>query len=297
MISYLQLFATTLMWSFVGVLVKSAAGMVDSSVITLCRFLFGVLFLWLFLFIRRKPMGLYWKDKWIWIGVAGKSLNYMLENLALSIGFIYSQVIVWPVMTIFLTFYAVIFFGEKLNTQKVIAILLCFLGILLVSWKGMSLEKIFGGGLIPTLLLAASALGGGIHMLSSKKLVARMDSGNLNLSVFFFASLVTAVPLPFTFKFTGLFNPWALASLIGLGLITGLSFFLYAEALRKVPFIVATIVANSVVLFTLLWSALFYKEGINGIVIAGVVILLAGLLIINLPGKKVHRPATSSSNG
>jgi hypothetical protein len=55
----------------------------------------------------------------------------------------------------------------------------------------MSLEKVFGVGIIPTLLLAASAISGGIHMLASKKLVTRMDSGNLNLSIFFFASIVT----------------------------------------------------------------------------------------------------------
>jgi drug/metabolite transporter (DMT)-like permease len=285
MTGYLQLFATMLMWSFVGVMVKSASHMVDCGIITFCRFFFGVVFLWLFLLIQRKPIGLYYKDKWIWIGVAGKSMNYILENLAIAIGFVYAQVIVWPVMMIFLTFYAIFFFGEKINAQKTIAIILCFLGISLVSWKGMPLEKVFGGGLTPTLLLAASAIGGGVHMLASKKLVTRMDSGNLNLSTFFFASLVTVIPMPVTFNFSGIFNPGSIASLIGLGFVTGISFYLYAESLRKVPFLVATIVSNSCVLFTLLWSRLFYKEDVNGFVITGVIILLAGLVIINIPQK------------
>lgn len=221
-------------------------------------------------------------------------MNYLLENLAISIGFVYAQVIVWPVMTVFLTFYAVVFFGEKINAQKAVAIVLCLVGISLVSWKGMPLEKVFGGGLIPTLLLAASAIGGGIHMLASKKLVTRMDSGNLNLSTFFFASVVTVVPMPITFSFSGIFNPWSIASLIGLGFITGISFYLYAEALRKVPFLVATIVSNSCVLFTLVWSSLFYKEDVNGYVITGVIILLAGLIIINIPNKVQAKEAELS---
>jgi drug/metabolite transporter (DMT)-like permease len=291
MISYLQLFASMLMWSFVGVMVKSASQMVDCGIISFCRFFFGVVFLWLFLLMQRKPIGLYYKDKWIWIGVAGKSLNYILENLAIAIGFVYAQVIVWPVMMIFLTFYAIIFFGEKINSQKTVAIVLCLIGISLVSWKGMPLEKVFGGGLIPTLLLAASAIGGGIHMLASKKLVTRMDSGNLNLSTFFFASLVTVVPMPITFSFSGIFNPWSIASLIGLGFITGMSFYLYAESLRNVPFLVATIISNSCVLFTLVWSRLFYKEDVNGYVISGVIILLSGLIIINIPKKVLAKEA------
>lgn len=299
MIGYLQLFASMLMWSVVGVMVKSASQMVDSGIISFCRFFFGVVFLWLFLLIQRKPIGLYYKDKWIWIGVAGKSLNYILENLAIAIGFVYTQVIVWPVMTIFLTLYAVFFLGEKINARKTFAITLCFAGICLVSWKGMPLEKVFGGGLIPTLLMTASAIGGGIHMLASKKLVTRMDSGNLNLSTFFFATILTAVPMPLTFSFTGICNPWSIASLIGLGFITGISFYLYAESLRKVPFLVATIVTNSCVLFTLMWSVLIYKEDVNGYVITGVIILLAGLIIINIPNKapvKEAQPALVSSN-
>lgn len=285
MTGYLQLFVTMLMWSFVGVMVKSASHMVDSSVITFCRFFFGVVILWLFLIIQKKPLGLYYRDKWIWIGVAGKSLNYILENLALAIGFVYAQVIVWPVMMIFLTFYAVVFLGEKINLQKVVALVLCLTGILLVCWKGMPLEKVFGNGLIPTVLLVVSAIGGGVHMLAAKKLVSRMDSVNLNLSTFFFASFVTAVPMPFTFHFSGSFNLWAIASLLGLGCVTGISFYLYSESLRKVPFFVATIISNSCVLFTLVWSVLIYKEDVNRYVVAGVIVLLSGLVVINVPKK------------
>ena len=41
---YLLLFLATLLWSFVGILVKSASTMADSTVITYARFGFGIVF-------------------------------------------------------------------------------------------------------------------------------------------------------------------------------------------------------------------------------------------------------------
>ncbi|HEX3045533.1 MAG TPA: DMT family transporter, partial [Bacillota bacterium] len=289
LMSYLQLFIVALMWSFVGVMVKSASGMVSSSVITLCRFLFGCGFLVLFLGSQRlfkkqsQPLRLFWKDKWVWIGVAGKSCNYIFENLAISLGHAYTNVIVWPVQAIFLTFVAVLVLGEEMDFQKAGAVILCVIGVLLVSWKGLPLSQFFGANLTPTIFVIFSAIGSGVHLISQKKLIGYLDSVNLNFSVFFLSSLLMAIPLPWTFKFTGTVYPWALISLAGLGIVTGASFYLYAEALKKVPFLVATIITNSCVLFTLLWSYLFFKDKINGYIIIGVVILLAGLIIINLP--------------
>jgi drug/metabolite transporter (DMT)-like permease len=280
---YLQLFIVALMWSFVGVMVKSASSMVSSSVITLGRFLFGSVFLVLFLPLRRQRLRLFWKDKWVWIGVAGKSCNYIFENLAITLGFAYSNVIVWPVQAVFLTFVAVVFLGEEMDVQKTVAVALCLLGVLLVSWRGVPLSEVFGTNLTTTVLMIFSAIGSGIHLISQKKLIAYMDSGNLNFSVFFLSTLLMATPLPWTFKFTGPVNSWALISLAGLGVVTGASFYIYAEALKKVSFLVATIISNSCVLFTLLWSYLIFKDKINEFIITGVVILLAGLIIINLP--------------
>jgi drug/metabolite transporter (DMT)-like permease len=295
--SYLQLFVVALMWSFVGVMVKSASGMVSSSVITLCRFLFGSVFLVLFLRFRRETIRIFWKDKWVWIGVAGKSCNYIFENLAITLGFAYTNVIVWPVQAIFLTFVAVIIFGEEMGVQKTMAVLLCIIGVLLVSWKGLPLAEFFGANLTSTILMIVSAIGAGVHLISQKKLIAYLDSGNLNFTVFFISTLVTALPLPWTFKFTGPVNPWALVSLAGLGVVTGASFYIYAEALKKVPFLVATIISNSCVLFTLLWSWLFFKDKINGYIITGAVILLIGLIIINVPKENFRVPFRKRAKG
>ena len=119
--AYLYLIIATLMWSFVGVMVKSASAVFPSSVITLGRFFFGFIFLGIFMKFNRKDLILYWKNNWIWIGVTGKSLNYIFENIAISIGFAYSNVVVWPVQAVFLMFMAIVLFKETITPLKITA--------------------------------------------------------------------------------------------------------------------------------------------------------------------------------
>lgn len=287
--SYFFLFTAAFMWSFVGVLVKTASQNFDSGIITLSRFLFGCCFLVIFLKIKKIPIRLLWNDKWIWVGMIGKSLNYILENIGITLGFAYGNIIINPVQAIFLTFVAVWVFNEKMNIQKLIAIFLCLLGVFFVGWKGVPLADLLGKNLLIIILYIFASIGAGCHLLSQKKLSAYVDSGNQNLSTFLFATFLVMLPLPFTFNVTGKINPLAIASLLGLGLITGISFYLYAEGLKKVPFLIASIITNSCVLFSLLWSWLFLKEEINLYVIIGSLMLLLGLVIINLPDKMVKK--------
>lgn len=279
---YLYLIIATLLWSFVGVMVKSASTMFSSSLITLGRFLFGFIFLGLFMRVKGKKITLHWKDKWIWIGVIGKSLNYIFENIAINIGYSYSNIIIWPIQSIFIMIMAFILFKEKIQPIKIVASIFCMVGVLLVSWKGMPLSELFDGDLLASILLVFAAIGAGVHITSQKALINTIDSGNMNFSVFLLSSIVTFIPVPFTFHISNNVNLWAVISIVGLGFITGISFYLHAEALKKVSFLAAGIVCNSSVLFSLLWSRLFLNESMNSFVISGVVILLIGMILISI---------------
>jgi drug/metabolite transporter (DMT)-like permease len=283
---YIYVIVASLMWSFVGIMVKTASGMVDSSMITLCRFLFGAAFLACFLLLKKKRLRVFWRDKWIWIGVVGKSGNYIFENIAITMGFVYGNIVVWPVQAIFLAAISVIFFKEKMYLRKVMAVIFCIAGVILISWRGVPLKEFSGTNLIPLGLFALAAIGAGIYIISQKKLVDSMNSLNMNFSAFLLSSILTAVPVPFTFKVPIEFNVLAICSLVGLGIVTGASFYLYAEALKRIPFLVAVMISNSSVIFTLLWAWLFYHEVINGYMLAGTVIMLTGLVLINIPYRK-----------
>lgn len=277
---YLYIIIATLLWSFVGVMVKSASTMFSSSIITFGRFLFGFIFLGIFMKATGRKISFHYRNKWIWIGVMGKSLNYIFENIAIGIGYAYSNIIIWPVQAVFFMIMAFILFKEKITPVKIIASVFCLVGVFLVSWKGMPLSELIGGNLLSSVLLIFASFGAGIHVTSQKALIDSIDSGNMNFSVFLLASMITFIPVPFTPVFTGNASLPAVLSLIGLGVVTGVSFYLNAEALKRISFLATGIISNTSVLFTLLWSRLFLDEYMNSYVISGVVILLIGMILI-----------------
>lgn len=283
---YLLLLLATLAWSFVGVLVKTSSTMVDSSVITFARFFFGVLFLGIFLFIRDGKIQLRIGLKWIWIGAIGKALNYTFENIAIKLGYSYGNILVQPVQTVVLLLAAWLMFKEKISPRGWLAALLCIAGVLVVGWNGTPVSELVEGSGLTSLLFTLAGIGAAIHVLSQRMLLKVMDNGNMNLSVFFVSTLVVIAPIPVQTDGLGLVGPvtvWAVLALVLLGVITGLSFFWFAEAIKRVPFAIVAIVGNSMVLFTLLWSYLFFEEPMTLYLIAGTVIFIAGILLLNFP--------------
>lgn len=282
--AYVLLITAAMMWSFVGVLVKYASMMVDSSTITFCRFFFGVVFLGLLIKTKKLGCNLSWKNKWIWIGTIGKCINYIFENIAIAIGFAYGNIIGLPIQTVFLATVSVLCFGEKINLRKLVSILLCIIGVILVSWKGSIYELINSN--ITTVLFTISAIGAGLHVISQKKLVGRVDAANMNFSMFLLCTIITAAPMPYTFHVTGDISLIAWFALVALGLITGISFYLNSKVLEKLPLLVIAVVTNFSVIFSLLWAWLFFKEPINIYVISGAITFVLGIILLSVPERK-----------
>lgn len=291
--AYVLLITAAMMWSFVGVLVKYASMMVDSTTITVCRFLFGVIFLGLLIKCNKQKFDFNWKKKWVWIGAGGKCINYIFENIAIAIGFAYGNIINLPIQTAFLAIVSVCYFGEKINLLKIVSILLCIAGVILVSGKGSFFALISSD--ITTVLFAISAIGAGIHIISQKKLLGQMDSANMNFSTFLLCTVVTGTPLPYTFHTTGEFSWVALFSLVALGLITGISFYITSKVMEKLPLLTITIITNLSVIFSLLWAWIFFNEPIDGYVISGAITFIIGIVLLSIPEKEKLSVSSSES--
>lgn len=284
---YILLLLATLAWSFVGVLVKTASTMVDSGVISFARFFFGVIFLGLFLFIRDGRIELRLALKWVWLGAAAKAVNYIFENIALQIGYSYGNILVQPVQTLVLLFAASLLFKERIAPRGWVAAAFCVVGVIVVGWNGTPLNELMSGSGLTTLLFTLAGIGAAVHVLSQRMLLKTMDNGTMNLSVFMISTVIVAAPLPFqTPAFVGPVSAWAWVALVLLGVITGLSFFWFAEAIKRVPFTAVAIVGNCTVLFAILWSYLFFDEPITAYLIGGTLIFVIGFLILNFPARR-----------
>ncbi|KKI90452.1 hypothetical protein WQ54_21095 [Bacillus sp. SA1-12] len=283
------LLLSTLMWSFVSIFVKAASASVDSYTITFLRFFIGVIFLLLFVLISKRKVTITWRSKWIWYGALGKIMNYLFENFGVSIGFAYEQILISPFLSIFMLLFSIFYFKERASFLSWISLAFCLLGVILISWNGMPIQELLKFDLFLTFIFALSALGASFHYVSQKILIQTMDSADMNLSIFLWCSLITTLQLPSQFQWTGGFNGLTIFALIALGFITGISFLIYAKSLKQVSFLAAAILVNSSVLFTLLWSWLFYNEPITPYVLTGSLLFIIGMILVSLPGARISK--------
>lgn len=286
------LLAASIMWSFVGTLVKTATSMFNSSIISFLRFFGGIIFLSTLILWRDKNLTIHWKNKWIWIGALGKSANYIFENIGLSMGSSYGNVMAVPFQSILMLLISIYIFKDKIKKIHWVGVILSIAGISLVSWNGVSLRDYLTSNVVITLLFALSGIGSVMHTLSQKMLIDSMESGRMNLSIFIWCTIITAVPAGFNGKWTGAVAPAAILAVLALGFITGISFYMYANALKKIPFLVAVIVSNVSMLLNFLWSWIFFKESITAYILAGGSIFITGVILLNLPSK-AKRPSTT----
>jgi drug/metabolite transporter (DMT)-like permease len=291
-VGYVLLLLATLSWSFVGVLVKSASVTVDSTMITFARFFLGIVFLGAFLLLKNGRIQLRSAMPWIWLGAIGKSCNYYFENMAISIGYSYGNMLVPPIQTVTLLLVTTLWLREQVGTKGWIAAAMCLSGVVVIGWNGDAAGLFTGKGGLTTVLYAAAGIGAAVHVLSQKMLVQSMDPGNMNFSIFFWCSILMAIPIPFQPDIvTGPVTAWTWMALALLGLITGLSFNWFAEALRRVSFPIVIIISNSTAVFMLLWSYLFYREPITLYIVAGAAVFIAGIVLLNLPLGRTSKEA------
>lgn len=288
---FLYLVIATLSWSLVGVLVKTASFQFDPYTITFARFAVGVLALAALLFAMRGRLRPAAFHRWIWIGAIGKSANYLFENIGVSIGYSYGNIMVPPTQTIVLLFVGIVLFKERLTVKSAVSAGLVLLGVALITINGRPIGELFGTQGWINVLFVLAGVGAAFHFVSQKMLLDSMSDVSMNYSVFFWASLMTALPLPFAAEWEPTFVPGAWAAAIGLGLITGLSFYLSSKALRTVTFSVAVVVSNLSVLFTVLWAAIFFRDPITPYIVAGAVVVVAGMTLLNWPSRAAAREA------
>lgn len=280
---YLYVIITTLMFSLIGTCVTLAKSWVSSDIISFGRFFFGVLFLVSFMLISRKKISLKFTGGAIWLGVTCKCINYLTENYAIAHGYSFGNIVVWPVQCVAILLFALFFLHEKISPAAIIGVILCVLGVGVISYNGQSLTQLLTGeGLISTLLFVIAGTGAAGFTMAQKMLLDKMDSCNLNLSMFALSAVVTAIPLPFTAKFTGEFHIGALFGLMMLGLVTCAAFILTAEAMKKLPVFLVTVIQSMNVLLTLLWSVLFFHEPVTLWIIGGTLIFAVGMILVNL---------------
>ncbi|MDO5538676.1 MAG: DMT family transporter [Eubacteriales bacterium] len=289
---YLYLLCVAVMFSFGGTCAKLINPWFSPEYITFFRFFIGILFLLLLKLMKRQKFRpdfhamLKLLPGWLFFGAICKWLAYLTENYGFAYGPSYGNIVIQPAQAVFITLASVFVFHEKLSYKKVLCIIMCTAGVLCISWNGRSLNEFFQKSIFLTLLFVVSGIFGGCHVLAQKMVADKMDIIDSNLTMFSISALFAVCPLiPETVggAITGIRPDFScILAILAFGFITGIGFYLNAKAIPLVPLYMVPIIQSTMVIFAILWGALFFHEKITGYIIGGTIVFLAGLIFLQL---------------
>ena len=291
---YVYLILVALMFSLGGTSVKLIRPYFAPSMITLMRFVVGVFWLLLLKLVRRKRFRADFAEsfrkhwKWLAFGAVVKLAAYTMENIGLSVGVSYGNILTQPAQMILLAALGVLVLKESMNGWKWSGVALCVTGILLISWNGLSLDAFLGDHLPLTLLYLFSGVCAGLFVFAQKKLSADFDILDSNLIMFAMASLLAFfVPLS-----EGNLLPSSapdlkcVIAILYFGFVTGIGFYLNAKAIPLVPFQMVALLQSTMVFFALIWGAVFFREPVTVWTVGGALLFVLGILCIHHRGNR-----------
>ena len=198
---------------------------------------------------------------------------YSLESITASLSTL--LVFTYPAMTVILGF---IMGGQKVTSGRWISLLITFAGLVLVVNPN---EKMMSGMESTGLYLAlAAALCYAFYNIGSEKALKRISPAKLTtysmiFFVAFFGTLFGSRDYP------ALGPVWGIA--LVMGIVSGfLPFLCYMYGVKKIGASKAVVISSMGPLFTVLWASLLLGERLGFIQLAGMVLIIAGVMSIKI---------------
>jgi drug/metabolite transporter (DMT)-like permease len=215
------------------------------------------------------------------MGAISIGLFHVMWNTAVLVNGVSVATVIQANAPIFVTIMAWLLWREPLTWRKMVAVVLAFLGTVLISrLDGLGTVQVTLFGLLVA-LGAALAYGG--FSLFGKKLVGHYSPWTILIYAFGFGALTllpfqigTAVPWPVPIAVLGSF-----AGLVLVATISG--FALYTTGLGRLQASVAAIVATTEVPFASVVSYIALGERLDGWQVLGATLVVGGVILLSWP--------------
>lgn len=276
-------------WSFSFIWFKEANETFRPITIVFIRLVFSTILLTIYLVLSNNFMKIKKKDRKLFLMLA--TFEPFLYFLGESFGLTYVSATVCSVLIstipVVATLGAWLIFKERLKAVNYAGIILSFIGVLvfIVNGNGTISFNIKGLGLIMFAVLAAVG-----YNLTLSRLVGRYSpvyivnvqniiGAVLFLPIFMIFDFKHFVATPFTFN---MFKP-----IIELAVFASCgAFILFAWAVNRIGITKANVFSNSIPVFTALFSFLLLGEKLTIQNIIGMMIVIFGLFMSQLNGRK-----------
>ena len=226
-----------------------------------------------------------WSDRraLVLLGIVGYYLSSYFDFLGLQYITAALERLLLFLNPTFVVLISALFFGRRITGRDVAAILLCYLGIVIVFANDLATQP--GNVWLGSFWVLLSALLYAIYLAGGGRLIARV--GSLRFAAY--AGLVSSVAVVTHFLVTReaalLFDRQA--PVYGLALLmaavsTVLPIALMSEGIRRLGASHASIVGSVGPVATIFLGAIFLDEPITIVQVSGAVLVLAGVLVISL---------------
>ena len=277
------------LWGLMGIFVRyfSALGLSSMSIVSI-RVITTALILGIVLLIKDRDLfRIKLKDCWCFLGTGLFSIIFFnfcyfsaMNHTSLSVAavLLYTE----PIMVMLM---AALLFREKLGWRSAAACGLAFIGCVFVAGIIGGAETVSPKALIFGLL---SAFGYGLYSIFGRY---ALNKGYAPLTIAFYTFVFASVGSLFFLKNTqvvlmgqfGLWD-WCVAVLMGI-VVTVLPYVFYTIGLAGVSAGSAAIMASVEPVVATLVSVILFREGINLWGILGILLVLASIVLLNLPQK------------
>ena len=278
---YLYAGISIILWSTTATVTKLLLGSINSIQILLISSFFAFLFLLVTNIIKGNLNQL--KEYRIkdYIQIIGIGLlGTFLYNLFLYLGINKMQAsqafiinYLWPIMIVI---FACILLKEKLTLRKIIAIVLSFIGVIIVTSDG-NLLNINNNSLIGALYCVLAAVSYGLFSVLNKK---KKYNKFLSMMLFYLISFIVSLVYVLIAKewYIPQFNQ--LIGLLWIGIFTSaIAFTSWALALDNGDTAKVSNLAYITPFLSLIWTGLVLKENISIYAIIGLIIIVLGIFI------------------
>lgn len=285
--SYIYIIISAVMWGCIGIFVNKLGSFgVSSMELVFIRSLTTVIVLGAVIAIKDRGLfKIQLKDIWIFLGTGIVSFTFFNFCYFSSINLCSMSVAAALLYTapVFVMIFSAILFKEKLNTAKIIAIVITVAGC-------FSISGMFTGGEYGIKGIIMGVLSGFGYSLYS--IFARYGVGKYStLTIIFYtfcASAIATLPfISFDAAAAHLADIQTLLWAVMAGVFTCvLPYLFYTSGLRGVPSGTASVIATVEPAVAAVLSAVIYHEVISGFKLAGIIMILSAVVIAALGERK-----------
>lgn len=293
--AYLYIIAAASLWGLIGLFVKilSAQGFSSMQIVALRSLASAVCITVVLCKLGKEYFRVRWQDLWLFIGTGILSLtffNYCYFN-CINASSLAAAALLLYTAPIFVMLMSLVLFHERFTITKGIALLTTFIGCALIT--GI-LNTAADFSFTALLYGLGSGIGYALYSIFGKFAVRKYSSATISAYTFYFSTL-SSLPLADFSASNVQWNITTLLAALGIGgLCAVIPYLLYNRGLQEVEATQASILATVEPLVAACVGILCFSEPVTWQKLAGIALILASVIILNLHSKNVSRPDTNT---